>query len=621
MENFEFIDNIDEGAFGIVQKARNKETGEIVAIKKIKRKFTSWSECMNLREVKSLRKLKHPNIIKLKEVFKEDNTLYMVFEYADNDLFKLYSNKYKNAGVPMPESEIRTLIFQITKGLAFMHKNGYFHRDLKPENILVTSEGIVKVADLGLAREIRSSPPYTDYVSTRWYRSPEILLKSSTYNSPVDIFSLGCIMAELYLQQPLFNGNSEIDQLQKICKVLGTPTKSWAEGHKLSAQMGFEFPTHDAVPLKDIITNASPKALDLLASMLKFDNSKRITAAKMLNHPYFACCSNEDTVNTAEQVVLKPKATVQLEFQSRNAKAPSKSQDSWSDDLDLLINDKNQLNNNKNIYKTDSLELPYSYSKPQAVGRKNDYSRTDGLAYDSKNNFDIYPDSLYGLSNEYKYKTQGLTPKLKTDAEASSQFYMSPKAEIVLSNHKRELSNTMKLNSHAILDNTMTPKKDPSIYSHISKTIEKSMNSRFNSEKDRKAESLSSKQPISNFSNKKPRFEDKIDSFNYDNFDPEPAKEKKPTDFKGNFNIIDDQIEKLLNAPLYKTQQVPKDSLETDNNPSIITQLLKRIPGDNKPALGGISRQDKENYKITHSRPSYLNGITMFQNFEKPGFK
>jgi len=113
-----------------------------------------------------------------------------------------------------------------------MHKNGFFHRDIKPENLLINPKNVIKIADFGLAREIRSLPPYTDYVSTRWYRAPEILLKSTNYNSPIDIFALGCIMAELYLLNPLFSGSSEVDQLNKICSVLGTPPKSWTEGYK-----------------------------------------------------------------------------------------------------------------------------------------------------------------------------------------------------------------------------------------------------------------------------------------------------------------------------------------------------------------------------------------------------
>jgi serine/threonine protein kinase len=114
------------------------------------------------------------------------------------------------------------IVYQTLSALAHTHKHGFFHRDLKPENILI-SDGKIKICDFGLAREIRSRPPFTDYVSTRWYRAPEIILKSAYYNSPVDIFAMGCIMAELYLMAPIFAGNSEIDQLNKICQLLGAP--------------------------------------------------------------------------------------------------------------------------------------------------------------------------------------------------------------------------------------------------------------------------------------------------------------------------------------------------------------------------------------------------------------
>jgi serine/threonine protein kinase len=287
MNRFEVIKDIDEGAFGIVQMARNRETGETVAIKKIKRKYNNWEECMNLREIRSLKKLKHANIIKLKEVFKLEQELYLVFEYCRTNLFKFYSEEYKAKGRQMPESLIKSIVYQIVSALAYIHKLGFFHRDLKPENLLVTDRNVVKMADFGLAREIRSSPPYTEYVSTRWYRAPEILLKSTNYNSPVDIFALGCIMAELYLQSPLFNGASEMDQLSKIFAVLGSPGKNWPEGTKLASQVGFNFPSTTAVNLSTIIKNASPLAIDLMKSMLNYDSSKRPTVAKILQHPYF----------------------------------------------------------------------------------------------------------------------------------------------------------------------------------------------------------------------------------------------------------------------------------------------------------------------------------------------
>ncbi len=140
----------------------------------------------------------------------------------DQNIYDFYNNA-KSAGEKLTNEEVKNVVYQTMSALEYMHKHGYFHRDLKPENIMIDKK-TVRLCDFGLAREIRSRPPYTDYVSTRWYRAPEILLKSTNYNSPVDIFAMGCIMAELFMQSPLFNGSSEIDQLYKICSILGTPS-------------------------------------------------------------------------------------------------------------------------------------------------------------------------------------------------------------------------------------------------------------------------------------------------------------------------------------------------------------------------------------------------------------
>jgi len=215
MDRYKIHKTVGDGSYGIVYKAANIQSGEVVAIKKMKKKFYSWDECMSLRELKSLKKLNHQNIIKLKEVIKVSDELNFVFEFLDENIYQLYTH-VREQGKQMPESQIRSIIFQTVTGLAYMHKNGFFHRDLKPENLMIHKD-MVKIADFGLAREIRSRPPYTDYISTRWYRAPELLLKSTTYNSPVDIFALGCIMAELYMLGPLFNGSTEMDQIYKIC--------------------------------------------------------------------------------------------------------------------------------------------------------------------------------------------------------------------------------------------------------------------------------------------------------------------------------------------------------------------------------------------------------------------
>jgi len=287
MDRFKIHKTIGDGAYGVVYRASIIKTGEIVAIKKMKKKFYSWDECMSLKELKSLRKLNHINIVKLKEVVKVTDDLYFVFELLEQNVLQLYT-EVRDKGKSLTETQIKSVVYQTAAGLAYMHKQGFFHRDMKPENLLVTND-IVKIADFGLAREVRSRPPYTEYISTRWYRAPEILLKSSVYNSPVDIFALGCIMAELYMLAPLFNGSSEIDQIYKICSILGTPThKNWSEGFQLAAKIGLTFPQFAPVSLTTLIPNASHEAIDLISEMLKFDPHKRITAAQILQHPFFA---------------------------------------------------------------------------------------------------------------------------------------------------------------------------------------------------------------------------------------------------------------------------------------------------------------------------------------------
>lgn len=284
MERYKILKIIGDGAYGNVFKAINKQTGEIVAIKKMKRKFCSWEECMSLREIKSLRKLTHPNIVKLKEVIRSNDELHLIFEYLDQNLYDLIKDKASY----LPESTIKSIIFQTLEGVAYMHKHGFFHRDMKPENLLI-HQGVVKIADFGLAREIRSIPPYTDYVSTRWYRAPEILLKSSNYNSPVDIFALGAIMAELFLNRPLFPGSNEHDQLYKLCHVLGSPTQSsWPEGIRLANKIGFVFPNSEQANLQNIISNASPNAIDVMSLMLRWDPQKRPTASQLIQHSFFS---------------------------------------------------------------------------------------------------------------------------------------------------------------------------------------------------------------------------------------------------------------------------------------------------------------------------------------------
>jgi protein kinase len=291
MNRYNVLEPLGDGAFGVVFRAEQKNTGDVVAIKKMKQRFVTWEECLQLREIISLRRLQHPNVIKLKEVVRENTELCMVFEFMEQNIYQIMKQRSASRGHSpnlFDEKEIRSILTQTLLGLQAIHKGGFMHRDLKPENLL-TKGDLVKIADFGLAKEIRSRPPFTDYVSTRWYRAPEIVLRSDRYNSPIDIWALGAITVELYLNRPLFPGASDTDQLFKICSVLGAPTSSeWEEGHHLIKKLNLRFPQVSPTPLRQLLSNthASPALLDLLEGMMRFNPSDRPTATQCLMHPF-----------------------------------------------------------------------------------------------------------------------------------------------------------------------------------------------------------------------------------------------------------------------------------------------------------------------------------------------
>lgn len=329
LDRYTILETIGEGAFSSVKKVQSKETGEFLAMKQFKTKFKKWSDVLDLREVHALKKLVHPNIIRLKEVIREQDILYMFFEFCVGNVHQLISaaaisSPSRTPGIPL--DLIRSIMSQVFSGLSHMHRHGFFHRDLKPENLLLSTwppqipypqtqnqkslasspitdtptdtgstslprNPFIKIADFGLAREIRSRPPYTEYVSTRWYRAPELILRFPIYNSPVDIWAAGCIMAELFLLRPLFPGSSENDVLYRQVQLLGTPTPSvWPEGARVSSRAGepFSWPSMSPVPLNTVIPNAPPDALAVIAACLTWSPQRRPTADHVLGMKFFS---------------------------------------------------------------------------------------------------------------------------------------------------------------------------------------------------------------------------------------------------------------------------------------------------------------------------------------------
>ncbi|ETE74119.1 Cyclin-dependent kinase 2, partial [Ophiophagus hannah] len=219
MENFQKVEKIGEGTYGVVYKAKNKITGEVVALKKIRLDTeTEGVPSTAIREISLLKELNHPNIVKLLDVIHTENKLYLVFEFLHQDLKKFMDSSTSISGVELPL--IKSYLFQLLQGLAFCHSHRVLHRDLKPQNLLINAEGAIKLADFGLARAFGVP------VVTLWYRAPEILLGCKYYSTAVDIWSLGCIFAEMLTRRALFPGDSEIDQLFRIFRTLGTPDET-----------------------------------------------------------------------------------------------------------------------------------------------------------------------------------------------------------------------------------------------------------------------------------------------------------------------------------------------------------------------------------------------------------
>ncbi|KAM7270827.1 hypothetical protein ACFE04_030041 [Oxalis oulophora] len=291
MDKYMIIDELGSGAFGVVYRAVERKSGQKVAIKQLKQHFSSWEQCLNLTEVKSLMNIKHTNIINLRDAFLGNSEFFLVFDFMDNNLLQIMERRRR---YPFSEQVIKDYCFQLFLGLAHMHNVGYFHRDLKPENMLVNKENVVKIADFGFATEINSdSSFYAEYCGTRWYRAPEVIMTGGTYCPKADMWAMGAIMAELFNLAPLFPGKDEADQLVQICKVIGQPTlESWPEGVHL-ANNGipfFQFPAFRGESLSELIPLASKDAINLIGSILTWNPSKRPTAIEALKHPFFRSC-------------------------------------------------------------------------------------------------------------------------------------------------------------------------------------------------------------------------------------------------------------------------------------------------------------------------------------------
>lgn len=292
-KKYKLLQPIGHGAYGIVCSAINLEAKQKVAIKKITKAFGNPVEAKRtLREVKLLRHLQHVNILKILDIMKPDSAdqfdeLYVVTELMSTDLHKIITSTQ-----PLTEDHAQYFIYQILRGLKYIHSAHVIHRDIKPSNLLLNANCDLKICDLGLARLARPDESQqvalTEYVATRWYRAPEIMLSWREYSNAIDVWSCGCILAEILGRKPLFPGRDFMHQIHMIIDVLGTP--SYADTEYIISAKAKEYirslPFKKGVPFKKLFPNASEDALDLLSRMLTFSPEKRITVEEALRHPY-----------------------------------------------------------------------------------------------------------------------------------------------------------------------------------------------------------------------------------------------------------------------------------------------------------------------------------------------
>ena len=305
MQNkYEVIGVVGEGAYGIVYKCKDRDTKEFVAIKKFKETEDEIVKKTMRRELKMLQLLKHENVVEFKNAFKKKGNLFLVFEYVEKNLLELLQESPSG----LEPSLIKKLIYQLCKAIKYLHDQNVIHRDIKPENLLINNDMILKLCDFGFARKIsmKSNETLTDYVATRWYRSPELLITNGYYGPEVDYWAIGCIMGELADGEPLFPGENETDQLHCIQKVLGNLPQNQVD-------MFYRNPLYNGKNLLDVdrpetlerrYIGKLPKiAINFMKGLLELDPNKRLNGKTVFSHPYFEnYMDNKKEVKTSPSV-------------------------------------------------------------------------------------------------------------------------------------------------------------------------------------------------------------------------------------------------------------------------------------------------------------------------------
>ncbi|XP_078595749.1 cyclin-dependent kinase 17-like isoform X9 [Branchiostoma floridae x Branchiostoma japonicum] len=285
MESYTKLDKLGEGTYATVFKGKSKLTDNLVALKEIRLEHEEGAPCTAIREVSLLKDLKHANIVTLHDIIHTEKSLTLVFEYLEKDL-KQYMD---DCGNIMSMTNVKLFLYQLLRGLNYCHRRRILHRDLKPQNLLINEKGELKLADFGLARA-KSVPTktYSNEVVTLWYRPPDVLLGSTEYSTPIDMWGVGCIFYEMSAGRPLFPGSTVEDELHLIFKTLGTPAaETWPGAMTNEDFLMYNFPHYEPEPLVNLAPRLDADGQDLASKLLQYEAKWRISAEEAMKHPYF----------------------------------------------------------------------------------------------------------------------------------------------------------------------------------------------------------------------------------------------------------------------------------------------------------------------------------------------
>ncbi|XP_014294399.1 cyclin-dependent kinase 20 [Halyomorpha halys] len=288
MDDYMMIKRIGEGAHGYVLHAKCKETSKEVALKKVlvKRKEKGLPNEI-IREIKTLQAVDCRYVMKLLDFFSKGSGFILVFDYMPSGLWEMLNDEH----IKLSEGQLKTYMQMLLQGVSYLHENRIMHRDLKPANLLIGQDGILRIADFGQARPFLKDGVkcYTPQVSTRWYRAPELLYGSRKYTEALDLWAVGCIVAEAFNKMPLFPGETDIDQLALVIRSLGSPTEENWPGHtKLPDFNKISFKQSPPLPWEKLLPFVNKDTREFIKAFIKYDANKRLTAKQALKHPFFS---------------------------------------------------------------------------------------------------------------------------------------------------------------------------------------------------------------------------------------------------------------------------------------------------------------------------------------------